>query len=87
MVAVEVLRTTDSWIEKTPGKCGGRACIRDTRIPVWSVVVAQLSGVSDQQLLTHFVTPPTYADVQTARAYRSQHGEEIDADIRDNENA
>jgi uncharacterized protein (DUF433 family) len=62
MVAVEVLRMQDSWIEKASGKCGGRASIRDTRISVWSVVVAQRLGVSAGT-------------------------EEIEADIRDDDNA
>jgi uncharacterized protein (DUF433 family) len=61
MVAVEVLRMQDSWIEKASGKCGGRANIRDTRISVWSVVVAQRLGLSAGT-------------------------EEIEADIRDDDN-
>jgi hypothetical protein len=27
-----------SWVQKTPGVCGGRACIRNTRITVWGLV-------------------------------------------------
>ena len=87
MAAAEVLRTEQSWIQKTPGKCGGRACIRTTRIPVWSLVVAHRLGVTDSQLLHYFVTPLTSADVQTAWAYYEQNVEEIETDIRDNETA
>ena len=76
-----------SWIQKTPGVCGGDARIRDTRIPVWSVVNALHGGVSAQALLTHFVTPLTTADVQAAIAYYDEHSEEIDNAIRLNEEA
>ena len=82
MTAVEVLRTDQSWIQKTPGKCGGRACIRDTRIPVWSLVAAQRLGASDIALLDYFVTPLTPGDIQAAWAYHEQHPEEIETDIR-----
>jgi len=87
MTSVEVFRTDQSWIEKTPGKCGGRACLRNTRVPVWSLVVARGLGVSDSDLLHYFVTPLTSADIQAAWAYYEQHPEEIDTDIRQNENA
>src|SRR5437016_4574501 len=29
------VKATASWVQKTPGVCGGRACIRNTRITVW----------------------------------------------------
>jgi uncharacterized protein (DUF433 family) len=87
MPSFEVLRTEQSWIQKTPGKCGGRACIRNTRIPVWSVVVARQLGVSDAELLHYFVTPLTTADIQAAWAYNDQNPKEIETDIRQNENA
>ena len=76
-----------SWIQKTPAVCGGDACIRDTRIPVWSVVQAHRLGVSPQELLIHFVTPLTPADVQAALTYYDEHAEEINHEIRLNEEA
>jgi uncharacterized protein (DUF433 family) len=87
MSSTEVLRTPKSWITKTPGKCGGRACIRDTRIPVWSVVVARRLGTSEQDLLGYFVTPLHTGDVEAALTYFQQNSEEIEKDIRDNDNA
>lgn len=87
MSSTEVLHTQASWIAKTPGKCGGRACVRDTRVPVWSLVVAQRLGASDRELLKYFVTPLTPADVEAAWTYFRQHADEIAVDIRDNENA
>jgi uncharacterized protein (DUF433 family) len=87
MSPTEVLRTPKSWITKTPGSCGGRACIRDTRIPVWSVVVARRLGTSDQDLLNYFVTPLHAGDVEAAMTYVQQHSEEIEKDIMENDNA
>lgn len=77
----EVLRTEASWIEKTPGVCGGRACIRTLRMPVWSLVHARRLGFSDQELLTQFVVPLTQADLEAAWAYYAQNREEIEHDI------
>ncbi len=34
-------------IEKIPGVCGGRACIANTRIPIWGLIEAKRSGYSD----------------------------------------
>jgi len=87
MASTEVLRTEQSWIQKTPGVCGGDACIRDTRIPVWSLVVARRLGIADEALLHYFVTPLSPADVQAAWAYYEQQPEEIDQEIRINEKA
>ena len=87
MPSTEVLHTATSWIAKTPGKCGGRACIRDTRIPVWSLVVARRLGASDSELVNYFVTPLTPADVEAAWMYFEGNREEIELDIQENENA
>ena len=38
-------------IEKTPGVCGGHACIAGTSIPVWSLVNSRNLGLNDGQLL------------------------------------
>ena len=38
-------------IQKTPGVCGGAACIRKTRIAVWMLVVDQKLGMSDAAVL------------------------------------
>jgi type III restriction enzyme len=40
-----------SWVQKTPGICGGRACVRNTRITVWSIVNSRRLGATDQQIL------------------------------------
>ena len=87
MAGHEVLRTDKSWIEKTPDVCGGRACIRTLRMPVWLLVQARQMGFTDEELLNRHVVPLTQADLNAAWAYYAQHCEEIDDDIRRNEEA
>jgi len=87
MSSVEVLRAGQSWIQKTPDICGGDACIRNTRIPVWSLIAARRLGATDQDLLTYFIAPLLPADIEAALAYCKQHPEEIDLNIRENEEA
>ena len=76
-----------SWIQKRQAVCGGDACIRDTRMPVWSIIRARQLGISDIDLQTHFVTTLTADDVQTALDYYADNAEEIETDIRLNEEA
>ncbi|MGH2416394.1 MAG: DUF433 domain-containing protein, partial [Microcystaceae cyanobacterium] len=45
-----------SGITKTPGVCGGDACISETRIPVWILVNARRLGISEAQLLDDYPT-------------------------------
>lgn len=78
------LKTTNSWVQKTPGVCGGRACIRDTRITVWGLVNSRRLGAADEQILENIVglTPE---DLRAAWGYYEEHPAEIDEDIRVNE--
>jgi uncharacterized protein (DUF433 family) len=73
-----------SWVQKTAGVCGGRACIRNTRITVWGLVNSRRLGASDDQILNNIVGLAP-EDLQAAWAYYGQHSDEIDKDIRDNE--
>src|SRR5262245_57867521 len=57
--------TTASWISKQPGRCGGEACVRDTRIPVWGVVAYRRLGMTDEQIL-QAVQGLTPADLEAA---------------------
>ena len=43
--------TTQSRITKTLGVCGGDACIRGHRIPVWVLVGYRKLGASDAEIL------------------------------------
>ena len=72
-------------ITHTPGVCGGRACIRNTRIPVWSIVEARQMGAADIELLQSF-QGLTAEDITNAMRYYQEHREEIDAEIADQEN-
>lgn len=81
---MRVMTTPTSWISKKPDRCGGDACIRDIRIPVWSVVNYRRLGATDEVILEAYpsLTP---ADLEAAFAYAAAHPEEIDTAIRENE--
>ena len=85
MSAVEVLRTGNSWIQKTPGVIGGDACIRNTRIAVWMLVEARRLGFTDAELLQRYDPPLTEQELAAAWRYAEQHHEEIETNIRDNQ--
>jgi uncharacterized protein (DUF433 family) len=73
-------------IESTPGVCGGEPCIVRTRIPVWLLVRARELGTSEADLLACY--PTLHAgDLANAWAYNRVHKEEIDEQIRQNEEA
>jgi uncharacterized protein (DUF433 family) len=75
--------TTDR-ITKTAGVCGGDACIRGHRIPVWVLVGYRRVGKSDAELLRAYPTL-TGADLQAAWEYAAANPAEIDVAIRENE--
>jgi len=76
----------NSWqgISKTPGVCGGDACIRNTRIPVWVLVNFRRFGLSESELLYNYPTL-TAADLGNAWAYADAYPEEIEIAIQENE--
>ena len=43
-------------IEKTPGVCGGSACVVGTRITVWGLVESKRVGYSESDLLISYPT-------------------------------
>ena len=71
-------------ISKNPNRCGGDACIRETRIPVWAVVNFRRLGASDAQILTAYPSL-TQSDLDAAWEYAAANREEIDQAIRENE--
>src|SRR5713226_242655 len=75
---------TASWISKKPDRCGGDACVRDTRITVWGLVAYRRLGMSDAEIL-RAVQGLTPADLEAAWEYAAAHPEEIDEAIRANE--
>jgi uncharacterized protein (DUF433 family) len=75
---------TASWISKKPDRCGGDACIRDSRITVWGLAAYRRLGMSDDQIL-QAVQGLTPADLEAAWEYVAANPEEIDRAIRENE--
>jgi uncharacterized protein (DUF433 family) len=75
-----------SWISKTPGVCGGDACIRNTRISVWGLVERRSLGATDTDLLDA-IPGLTREELETAWDYYTQQREEIDQAIRENKEA
>ncbi len=71
-------------ITKTPGICGGDACIRGHRLPVWVLVGYRQLGTSDADLLRNYPTL-TQSDLQAAWEYAAAYPEEIEQAIRENE--
>lgn len=69
-------------ITKTPGVCGGRACIAGHRIRVMDIVVwHERRGYTPDEIVDMF-PGITLADVHAAMAYYFDHREEIEADLR-----
>jgi uncharacterized protein (DUF433 family) len=75
---------TASSISKVPGRCGGRACVRDSRITVWGIVAYRRLGMTDADILAA-IQGLTPADLEAAFEYAATHADEIDRDIADNE--
>jgi uncharacterized protein (DUF433 family) len=73
-----------SWISKKPDRCGGDACVRDTRITVWGLVAYRRLGMSDAEIM-QAVQGLTSADLEAAWEYAAAHPKEIDEAIRANE--
>ena len=73
-------------IRSTPGVCGGAARIAGTRIPVWGLVQAKRLGASEAELLRWYPTLRA-EDLANTWAYFQAHQEEIEQQIRKNEEA
>ncbi len=73
-------------IEATSGVCGGEARIVRTRIPVWVLEQARRLGVTEADLLRSYPTLRA-EDLVHAWAYARSHCEEIERQIRENEEA
>jgi uncharacterized protein (DUF433 family) len=71
-------------VVKTPGLCGGRACVAGTRITVWGLVQHRQLGLSDEAILE--ATPGLRRD-QLAAAFRyaAEQPEEIGRDLSENQ--
>ncbi len=73
-------------IESTPGVCGGEPRIVRTRITVWVLEQARRLGTGEAELLQAY--PALRAeDLTNAWAYVRSHRQEIEEQIRANEDA
>jgi uncharacterized protein (DUF433 family) len=79
-------RSMSSRINSAWDVCGGDACIRNTRIPVWLIVQARRLGTTETDLL-HAYPALTTQDLADAWAYYVANREEIERQIGDNEMA
>lgn len=80
------MNATSSWITKTPGVCGGDACIRTTRHTVAGLVEWKQLGLTDARILEHH-PDLAQADLEAAWAYYAEHAAEIERAIRENAEA
>jgi uncharacterized protein (DUF433 family) len=78
------MTTATSWISKKPDRCGGDACVRDTRIPVWTLVEGRRLGASDTDLLDSYpgLRP---ADLEAAWEHQRLNPLEIERNIWENQ--
>jgi uncharacterized protein (DUF433 family) len=64
-------------VQQTPGICGGHARIRNTRIPVWTLVSFRQQGADDTELLRNY-PGLTAQDLAAAWDYYEHHRLEIE---------
>jgi uncharacterized protein (DUF433 family) len=73
-------------IERTPGVCGGSACIAGTRIPVWLLEDARRTDFNDAEILESYPSL-TKSDLLNAWAYVAAHRQEIEDELRQRDEA
>lgn len=73
-------------IDNTPNVCGGEPCIVRTRIPVWLLVQAKQLGTTEAELLQCYPTLRA-EDLTNAWRYYRVHHDEIQQQVKDNEEA
>ncbi|OGV65080.1 MAG: hypothetical protein A3K19_20405 [Lentisphaerae bacterium RIFOXYB12_FULL_65_16] len=73
-------------IDILPDVCGGEPCVVRTRVPVWVLVQARRLGTSDAELLRCYPTLRA-EDLANAWAFFRAHRDEIEQQIRENEEA
>ena len=82
----QLLAGLGSGIESETGICGGDPRIANTRISVWTLERYRRLGMSEAQILAAY--PGLRAtDLVNAWAYVAAHRDEIESQIRENEEA
>jgi uncharacterized protein (DUF433 family) len=82
----ELLARLGAGIEATPGICGGEPRIAGTRFPIWTLEQSRRLGVSEADLL-HAYPGLRAAGLVNAWSYVAAHRDEIERQIRENEEA
>jgi uncharacterized protein (DUF433 family) len=82
----QLLAGLGSGIEFAAGVCGGDPRISNTRISVWTLEQYRRLGMSEAQLLAAYPGLRA-ADLVNAWAYVAAHRDEIERQIRENEEA
>jgi uncharacterized protein (DUF433 family) len=78
-----MMSVSKEHIAKTPGVCGGKACIAGHRVRVMDIVVQhEGAGLTPAEIVKVFPSI-TLADVYAALAYYHDHRDEIEADFED----
>ena len=76
-------KSTGERITRTPGVCGGDACLAGTRIPVWVLAAAHRAGVGPQRIADMY-EGVSLADVEAALDYARAFPDEIEDQIAAN---
>jgi uncharacterized protein (DUF433 family) len=72
------LGVSKEHITKTPGVCGGKACIAGTRIRVRDILAQVENGLSPEKLTTYFSTRPlTLSEIYAALSYAYDNQAEL----------
>lgn len=78
------LGVSKEHITKTPGVCGGKACIAGTRIAVWIIIARLQTGATPDEIATIYQQSLTIGDVHAAIAYYHDNTDEIEAIFESN---
>lgn len=73
-------------VERDPGRCGGRAVVGGTRIPVAIMLGCYRLSMTVEEIVQQYPSLRA-SDVHDALAYAYEHMAEIEADIAANEEA
>lgn len=73
-----------SFVQRTPGVCGGDACVRNTRVPVWAVIQMLQMGRTKAEVLADLPSM-IEPDLDVVWAYYRSHLAEIEANIAEND--
>ena len=72
-------------ITKTPGVCGGKACVAGTRVRVMDIVIWREHLCWSADEIVSQIPTITLSDVHAALAYYFDNREEIEEDIQRND--